>query len=349
MTRRKPKSWKQQRRRISDILTLCAIIVLLLCAIFFIKTAATHVRSTKIANELRHVYYSTLPSSASADAVNISTSESAPLYVLNLPTITAAPQNESPVQTKIQDMAFPEDRLLVVSANATLEPMMPVVNDIVRPTTVPNVEPVLQDRFVDLYQQNSDLVGWIHVNDKIDYPLVWRKRDNDYYMNHDFNGNHSDAGWIFLDKRNGEFMDDDSLLIYGHNMRLGNMFGELDRYRSLNFVKQNPIIELQSAWETESRKYVIVSVFDASMDKDHSTYIKITNFNFKTDEDKQSYIDQVYHRSILDLPCETSVDDQLITLVTCSYTLPNGRLLVVARELHEDETVEQIERMFADL
>ena len=94
---------------------------------------------------------------------------------------------------------------------------------------------------------------------------------------------------------------------------------------------------------------MLISLFDASMNKSHSTYVKITHFNFETPEDKQAYIDEMYRRSIFDLPCETDVEDQLITLVTCSYSYPNGRFLVVARELHEDEDPEQIKQMFANI
>ena len=117
----------------------------------------------------------------------------------------------------------------------------------------------------------------------------------------------------------------------------------------MDYLKEHPLIQLQSAYEAEPRQYVIVSMFDASMNKSHSTYVKITNFNFETPEDKTAYIEEMYRRSIFDLPCETDANDQLITLVTCSYSHPNGRFLIVARELREDETAEQITQMFAEL
>ena len=144
-------------------------------------------------------------------------------------------------------------------------------------------------------------------------------------------------------------MTDDHLLIYGHNMRVGTMFGELDRFRELDYLCDHPIIEIQSIYDEEPTKYVIIAIFDASMNKSHSTYIKITRFNFEIPEEKQSYIDSICARSIFDLPCDATADDQLVTLVTCSYSHPNGRLLVVGRELREDETVEQITEMYRDL
>ena len=159
----------------------------------------------------------------------------------------------------------------------------------------------------------------------------------------------SNSGWIFLDKRNAQLMDDDHLLVYGHNMRLGDMFGDLDKYRELDYVQENPIIEIRSAYYPEPKKYVIMSLFDASMNKSHSTYVKITRFNFDTPEEKDAYISEMERRSIFNLPCDTTAEDQLVTLVTCSYSHPNGRFLVVARELRPDETEEQIMQMFAEL
>lgn len=202
--------------------------------------------------------------------------------------------------------------------------------------------PVLQPQFEELYAQNNELIGWIKVDDIIDYPIVWRENDNDFYMDHDFFGEYSQAGWIFLDKRNVVEMTDDNMLIYGHNMKNGDMFGELDRYRDLDYFVERPFIEIQNAWEPEARKYVIISMFDASMNKSDSSYIKITHFNFEQPEEKQAFIDRLCKRSIFDIPVETNADDQLIILVTCSYSHNNGRFLVVARELREGETEQQI-------
>lgn len=204
------------------------------------------------------------------------------------------------------------------------------------------LEPVLQPQFEELYAQNNELIGWIKVDDIIDYPIVWRENDNDFYMDHDFFGEYSQAGWIFLDKRNAIEMTDDNMLIYGHNMKNGDMFGELDRYRELDYFIERPFIEIQNAWEVEPRKYVIISMFDASMNKSDSSYIKITHFNFELPEEKQAFIDRLCKRSFFDIPVETTAEDQLVILVTCSYSHNNGRLLVVARELREDETEQQI-------
>ena len=141
-------------------------------------------------------------------------------------------------------------------------------------------------------------------------------------------------------------MTDDNLLIYGHNMKYGEMFGPLDKYREKDYLRKHPIIELQPIWQDEPSEYVIVSLFDASMDRDHETYIKITEFNFETDEAKQQYIDAVCERSMYGIPLDVDAGDQLIMLVTCSYSNPNGRFLIVARELRENESADEMRALF---
>ena len=129
-------------------------------------------------------------------------------------------------------------------------------------------------------------------------------------------------------------------------MKNGTMFGELDRYRKGEYLSQYPVITIQSAWESEPRKYVLISLFDASMNRSDPSYIKIIRTTFEKPEDKEAFIAEMCERSFFDIDLETTAEDQLVTLVTCSYTHNNGRFLLFARELHEDETEEQILEAF---
>ena len=205
-------------------------------------------------------------------------------------------------------------------------------------------EPVLQEAFVELYEQNPDLIGWLKVCDHIEEPVLYR--DNSFYMDHDFYGQSSNAGAIFLDVANVPEMNDDSLLLYGHNMKNGAMFGDLDFFREKSYLAKYPIISLQSAWEAEPRQYAIFSLFDASMNKTDPSYIRIRQFNFDTDEEKLAYIQELQSRSIIDVPLEVGAEDQLVMLVTCSYSHDNGRFLMVARQLRDGETAEDIATLY---
>ena len=196
-------------------------------------------------------------------------------------------------------------------------------------------EPVLQPVFEEFYGRNPDLIGWIEAGGEIDYPIVWR--DNAFYMDHDFDGEENIAGAIFLDERNAPDMNDASLIVYGHNMRVGTMFGQLDLFRDVEFARQNPIVRLHSIWEERPREYVIFSIFDASMNVDDPTYFWITRFGFASDEEKGAFFQSIKERSLFDLPVDVDAQDQIVCLVTCSYSQDNGRLLLYARRVREGE------------
>ena len=222
---------------------------------------------------------------------------------------------------------------------------LPEVSDELLSTQSTDLE--IQPEFQELYELNSDVVGWIQMADCVDYPVLWR--DNSYYMDHDFYGESSASGSIFLDARNNSDMSDSVLLIYGHNMRSGEMFGDLDRYREADYLREYPIVTLQSAWESEPRTYVLISLFDASMDRDDSSYIRIVRTSFESAAEKEDFIAELRERSMYQIPVEANADDQLLLLVTCSYSHSNGRFILVARELRDDETesgiVEQFQQM----
>jgi len=211
------------------------------------------------------------------------------------------------------------------------------------PTPSPEPTPAMNDSFRELYEVNPDVIGWINAGSEIDYPVVWREDDNDYYLSHDFEGNNDIVGTIFLDKRNAPDFSDDLLLIYGHNMRSGSMFGDMDSYRDRDYLIAHPVVTLQNAYEDEPRKYVLFSAFDASMNTGDKSYFGITYFNFNNDAECASFIDGLKARSMYpEAPVDVRTDDQLVMLVTCSYSSDNGRFLLTGRALRDGETEEDV-------
>lgn len=305
--------------KVRDTLKVCSTIVLIMGCVYFgvLFLADRHVK--KVNNDLQD-QFNTVQSDTSI------TSE---------PVLTDPPQQLASSETDAPTTAPTEAQPTDVPVQAT----QPVPTATDQPA-----EPVLQPQFEQLYAQNKDLVGWIKAGADIDLPVLYR--DNEFYMDHDFYGSYSSAGSIFLDARNNPDFADDHMLIYGHNMKNGSMFGTLKAYREVEYLRQYPIISLQYAWESEPRKYVLVSLFDASMTPTDPSYIKITEFNFDTAEEKQAFIDAMLRKSVYDIPLDVTADDQLITLVTCSYTHDDGRYLLTARLLREGETEEEIMKLF---
>ena len=106
-----------------------------------------------------------------------------------------------------------------------LEPT-PLVEENINAESKINYEEIVNN--VKEEYKNDDIVGILEINNT-DYivPLL-QGLDNDYYLNHNFNKEYNIAGWIFADYRNKFDNTDKNIVIYGHNMKEGSMFGTLE-------------------------------------------------------------------------------------------------------------------------
>lgn len=361
----KRQTRRQRRRaRIHRYLTVLSVAVLVAGSVYFVhgKLANDHVIDTNA--RLSESFH------AAKDAADASREPELPAAATAVPALapdavaTAVPNESAPENvlpalqpdggavSLVRRLRQSEPEVVAVEPVVSVAPVelqQDAVVDQVNPFDMPvavdaPLVRVMQSEFEQLYAENNDLIGWIKMADSVDYPLLWR--DNSFYMDHDFYGQYSQAGSIFLDARNDIYMTDSAMLIYGHNMRSGVMFGDLDKYRKTEYLKQYPLIEVQSAWESEPRQYVLISLFDASMNKSDPSYIRIVRTSFEDDADKEAFIADMRARSKYKIPLEADAGDQLLTLVTCSYNHDNGRFLLFARELRDGETADSIREIF---
>jgi len=94
------------------------------------------------------------------------------------------------------------------------------------------------DMLAGLKEINPDFVGWIYIEDVLDYPVV-RGRDNERYLDVTFQGRTNPSGAIFMDYRNKQGFFDPVCVLYGHNMRNGTMFKPLHKYSSRTFLEEH--------------------------------------------------------------------------------------------------------------
>ena len=169
---------------------------------------------------------------------------------------------------------------------------------------------------------NSDYRFWLKVNNtNIDYPVVQGK-DNDYYLNHDFNKDYLASGSIFMDYRN-DFENDKSIIIYGHHMRNKTMFGELANFKDESFFNENNKIEIEYKGKTYT--YEIFSVYIADSSED---FLEI---NFNNDIEYENYINEIINKSLFKTKTNVTPSDKIITLYTCSYEFNGARTIVNAK------------------
>ena len=174
--------------------------------------------------------------------------------------------------------------------------------------------------FDKLLEKNPDTVGWIYCPEThIDYPVV-RGEDNDYYLHRSFERIYSGAGCIFMDAENSPDMTDFNTILYGHHMKNGSMFRDLDHYKDQDYYKAHPFM----LYLTPEKKYVvqIFAGFVANAYDDSWTIL------FENDEAKQEWLDARIERSAFDGIITPAAENHIITLSTCSYEFSNARFVV---------------------
>lgn len=165
--------------------------------------------------------------------------------------------------------------------------------------------------FDALKKSNSDTVGYIKVNNtNIDYVVVQAK-DNNYYLNHNFNKEKNRAGWIFLDYRNKLDGSDKNTIIYGHNMKDGSMFETLSSVLQKWWYEDSNNYIVTFTTEEKTFMYQVFSTYDI---KNEDYYIK-TKFN--SDNDYEKFLKTIKSRSNHDYGIEVTKDDTILTLSSC--------------------------------
>ena len=202
-------------------------------------------------------------------------------------------------------------------------------------------------KFDVLKAQNSDIVGWVNIpGTQLDNP-VYQTVDNEYYITHDMNHQTNSYGSLFLDYRCK--IDPKALtqnqIIYGHNMRYGAMFGELDKYRdglkgNLDYYAANPIITFDSLYESRKYKIFAVMIVDTTTDNTFGYDFSAYRSNFTTQTDFMFWAECCKQRSLIDTYVDVKPYDEIITLSTCCYDYTDARLVLVGRLVREDESPE---------
>lgn len=198
------------------------------------------------------------------------------------------------------------------------------------------------DRNSLLLTENPDFKGWITIGGtNVDNP-IYQAENNSFYLNHNQKRESSSHGALFFDSKNQVTQDktDSNLVIYGHNMKDGSMFGTLKNYKSLAFYKENPTIDFSTLYDSGTYKIYSVFVLNASKSDDNGCIYNISRNSFYNDEDFKSWADEAYQRSIINTGVGVQNDDRIITLITCCNDFDNARLVIMARKTRDGEATQ---------
>ena len=181
--------------------------------------------------------------------------------------------------------------------------------------------------FDALRKENPDVQAWLYQKDTvINYPVV-QGEDNDTYLHTGFNRKPSGSGTLFVDYRCPANFKGFNTIIYGHHMYDGSMFRSLRGYtKTSGYYDKHKTLELI----TPSGKYhlVVFASYITPATGDAYTY------EFASDEEKQSFIDNAFKRSKIDVSkndVPVTTKDRMVTLSTCAYDYDEARYVVICK------------------
>ncbi|WP_164716241.1 class B sortase [Paenibacillus whitsoniae] len=178
------------------------------------------------------------------------------------------------------------------------------------------------ERWERLRTINQEVVGWLHVDGtEVDYPIL-QHADNDYYLNVDAAGRQSMYGSIFMDYRSDFERSQQNIVIYGHNMLDGSMFGSLQRYKSRAFFNEHRVITLETP--SQQTEWEIFSVYTINAQKDR------VDVAYANEQGLLQAALSYREKSLFPAPPFPHNPDRLLTLVTCSNETDDTRLVLHA-------------------
>lgn len=227
---------------------------------------------------------------------------------------------------------------------------VPVLSELIKDETETTYEDEeMLDYMKTLVEMNEDIVGYIQIPDKngscrdsgVDYPIVQRRDEGekDYYLEHNFRGEPARAGTLYLDYRNVLNAKERSgnLIIYGHEMSDGSMFGKLKNYYTdTYFYEEHPLVILSSRYEVST--YKIFGYYYADGGAGDCEFYYTDKTDFWSEEEFYDYVNQIKRRSLSENMVDVKYGDQLITLSTCITGAWNdARFVVAARRVRSGE------------
>lgn len=204
-------------------------------------------------------------------------------------------------------------------------------------------QPEILPEYRELYEENQDMIGWLTIDGtRIDYPVMQTMEDECHYLRLDFYGEENRNGCLIMDTDSvvgtgtaadgyaGGTAPSTNLIIHGHTMKSGEMFGTLKLYADETYGKEHNIIHFDSLYE--KREYEVMAVFYSRIFYTHETVFKYYNFfQADTQEEFDDWYNNIREMSLYDIGVTAVFGDEFITLSCCSYHVEDGRFVVVGK------------------
>lgn len=192
--------------------------------------------------------------------------------------------------------------------------------------------------FGQLKAQNPDIYAWITVpGTGIDYPILQKGDAKDpydnYYLDHRADLSEGLPGAIYSQPVNGRDFTDAVTVLYGHNMKNGEMFGSLHLFADKEFFDQNSRIIIYTP-----EKELTYEIFAAV---DFSDALLPYEYDFTKNAEIQRHLVNV-RECEGNFREETAISEgaKILVLSTCYSSKEERRFLVEAVLMGEEDVGE---------
>ena len=208
----------------------------------------------------------------------------------------------------------------------------PTQSLILEPVPYPNNPGLkISERFRKLKKKSGYIIGWLSM-DALEEAVVLK--DNTYFLTHDVYGKKNANGAIFTDSGINLLTRPYTVYLFGHNMKSGNMFGRLKKYKESAYFYKHRIITFDS--EYEDGKYAVFAVAEINTEPGGRNYYNLWALDSNRIDEREEALKQLLARSFHANMLDVKPDEQLLILVTCD-SKETDRLLVAARRMRDGE------------
>lgn len=191
----------------------------------------------------------------------------------------------------------------------------------------------LLDIYQELYNKNNNYIGWLYVEDTdIEYPVM-KGPDNKFYLSHNIDKSYDKYGMLIMDTYCDYGYSCPQLIIYGHNVNNGDLFGDLLFYKDKGYINYHPTISFDSVYD--HNEYKVFAVLVTSITVAQNEIGLFTKWNFDNEQSYDDFIKWTKDNSLYDIEFTPTYDDEILTLVTCEHSNDEGRFVVLAAKIRE--------------
>ena len=185
----------------------------------------------------------------------------------------------------------------------------------------------LVSRIKALRKKSEYIIGWITMDD-LDEPVV--HKDNTFFLDHDAMGKRNVNGAIFMDQGTNLLTRPYTILLYGHNMKTGAMFGNLRKYEEFSYCFKHRFLQFDTLYE--EGKFEIFAVATISLTPGKAKYIDLAGLQSVDRKTRAGALEGLINASPHGRFNEVDEEDQILLLITCVGD-DDERLVVAAKRV----------------